>query len=529
MAKKDTSLSLEYILQKQQSEKLSGLSSTVKSQLGNIPPAGSGMPSENNILSELKKINTSLNIGLNKNIVKMTKAIENSTNLLAGFMKGSRKQIPPQTKNDLSQQDIEDKDFKSKELHLLEEIRDTLKIKEKTKKDDGFSWLTALTVAIAAAIAALRTWAKLVKDVVKNIILALTPDSIKALFSKSFDKWVKGLFKDLKLSGKQIADFFKPVSNVFKNIAESKWIKGLMKDFNLAGKQVSSFFEMFKGTFNYINAAFTKAFIKIKTLLKAESFMSLFSGISRVFESLGKIGRVFMKSALIFSRIFKPLGIIFAIFDTITGAIEGYKKEGIMGAISGAIKGFFGDFIFGFFDLIKNGISFVLDKIGLKSISEALDSFSFVDMFKDFVDMVFHPIDTVKKLIENVSNWLSKIEIPGINFSMFGKKFEAGPWKPFSSLASSETPKAEPPSVMAPAIEVKPEQVVAPPAYQANAIYEQSAQNEGASMQQFAAPTNNIVNAPTTITKQTQNNLMKVNIRNQDTTIKDYYRSRFAT
>jgi hypothetical protein len=48
-------------------------------------------------------------------------------------------------------------------------------------------------------------------------------------------------------------------------------------------------------------------------------------------------------------------------------------------------------------------------------------------------------------------------------------------------------------------------------------------------MSPVAAPTNNIVNAPTTITKQTQNNLLKVNVRNQDTSLKDYYRSRFAT
>lgn len=525
MAKKDTSLSLEYILQKQQSEKLSGLSSTVKSQLGNIPPAGSGMPSENNILSELKKINTSLNIGLNKNIVKMTKAIENSTSLLAGFMKGSRKQTPPQTKNDLSQQDIEDKDFKSKELRLLEDIRDALKIKEKTKKETEFPWLTALSIAVAAAVAALRTWAALVKD----IILALTPSKLRAMFSQSFDKWVKGLFKDLKLSGRQIADFFKPVSNVFKNIAESKWIKGLVKDFNLAGKQVSSFFEVFKGTFSYISKAFKDAYRVIKTLVKVESIMSLFSGITKVFEGLGKFAGTFAKFARGFGRIFKPIGIIFAIFDTITGAIEGYAKEGMLGAISGAIKGLFGDFFFGFFDLIKNGISFVLDKIGLDSVSKALDSFSFVDMFKDFVDMIFHPIDTVKKLIENVMQLMSKIEIPAIGFSIFGKNFKAGPWKPLAHWSKNESTKTEPPSVMAPAIEVKPEQVVSPPPAAAEAIYNRSADNEGASMQQFAAPTNNIVNAPTTITKQTQNNLMKVNVRNQDTTIKDYYRSRFAS
>jgi len=525
MAKKDPSLSLEYILQKQQSEKLSGLSSTVRSQLGNIPPFDAPLPAENKILSELKKINTSLNIGLNKNIVKMTKAIENSTSILSGFIKGSRKQAPAQSKNDLSQQDIEDKDFKSKELLLLEEIRDGLLVKEKTMKE-GFSWLKVLAVAAAAAIAALRTWAKLVKD----IISALTPSKLKTMLYKSFEKWWKGLLKDLKLAGKQIGDFFKPVSNVFKNIAESKWVKGLVKDFKLAGKQVGNFFEMFKGTFSYINKTFKNAYRIVKTFIKAESFMSIFSGISRAFESFGKIGRVFIKSARAFGRVFKLVGIFFAVFDTITGAIKGYKKEGIMGAIAGAIKGLIGNFIFGFFDLIKDGISLALNAIGLKAVSKFLDSFSFEDMFKNFVDMVFHPIDTVKKLIENVTEWLSKIEIPGINFSMFGKKFEAGPWKPFASFASNETQKATPPQpVTAPAIEVKPDQVITPAPEAADAVYQQSGDNQEAAMYPFATPSTNIVSAPTTITRQTQNNLMKVNIRNQDSTIKNYYRSRFAS
>jgi hypothetical protein len=522
MAKKDPSLSLEYILQKQESEKLSGLSSTVKSQLGNIPPAGSGMPPENKILSELKKINDSLNVGLNKNILKMTKAIENSTSTLAGFIKGSRKQVPPQTKNDLSQQDIEDKDYKNKELKLLQDIRDGLKVKDK-KKDEGFPWLTALTVAVAAAVAALRTWAKLVKD----IILALTPSKLKAIFAQSFDKWVKGLFKDLKLSGKQIADFFKPISNVFKEIAESKWIKGLIKDFNLAGKQISGFFESFKGTFSYLTNAFKNAFKVIKTLVKVESIMSLFSGIVKVFEGIGKFAGMFAKFARTFGRVFKPIGIIFAIFDTITGAIEGYAKEGMIGAISGAIKGFFGDFVLGFFDLVKDGISFVLDKIGLDSLSKALDSFSFVDIFKNFVDMIFHPIDTIKNIINKITDWMKTIELPALK--VFGKTIIPAR-KLFADEETTEPQQADmPKQIVAPAIEVTPEKVMTPPPTAAEAIYDQSAKNEEAAMYPVAAPTNNIVNAPTTITKQTQNNLLKVNVRNQDTSLKDYYRSRFAT
>lgn len=521
MAKKDPSLSLEYILQKQESEKLSGLSSTVREQIGKMP--SDSMPPENKILSELKKINTSLNVNLNKNIVKMTKAIENSTNTLAGFIKGSRKQVPPQTKNDLSQQDIEDKDYKSKELKLLAEIRDGLKVKEKRKEQPDIStWLKLLVAGLAAAISALKTWAELVRGMAKF----LTPNFLKEKIMGSFKK-IGEVFEDLAKSARtRIGKAFAPVTKFFEEQASRvKKLFTFSKDSGL-GKLI----EGIKNGLNGLTKTFRNAYRIIRVFAKAEAFTSLFSGISKTFAGLSKLGAVFAKALRSFGRIFKPIGIIFALFDTITGAIEGYAKEGIKGAVAGAIKGLIGDFFFGFFDLVKDGISFILDAIGLDSVSKALDSFSFVDMFKSFVDMVFHPIDTVKKLIENTMQWLSKIEIPGINFSLFGKKFEAGPWKPFEGLAGSEPQKAEVPAqVVAPTIEVKPDQVVAPAPAAAEAIYNKSAENEEAGMYPFAQPSTNIVNAPTTITKSTQNNLMKVNIRNSDTSIKDYYRSRFAT
>ena len=87
MAKKDPSLSLEYILKKQEAEKLSGLSSTVREQIGNVPTPSDTISPESKVLSELKKINSNLNVNLNKNILKMTRAIEVNTSALTSFIK----------------------------------------------------------------------------------------------------------------------------------------------------------------------------------------------------------------------------------------------------------------------------------------------------------------------------------------------------------------------------------------------------------------------------------------------------------
>jgi hypothetical protein len=522
MAKKDPSLSLEYILQKQQSEKLSGLSSTVKSQLGNIPPAGSGMPPENKILSELKKINTSLNVGLNKNIVKMTKAIENSTSTLAGFIKGSRKQVPPQTKNDLSQQDIEDKDYKTQELHLLEEIRDTLRIKEKRKEESELpTWLKILGAAVAAAVAALKSWAKLVR----NLVDAFLPEKLKARISESFNKWFKGLLKDFKLAKTQISDFFKPVSDVFKSVADKLKKAFTFKEESYIGKIIKAF----KNGFKYIGDTFNSA---VK-LVRAFSKLNFVSSITEFFGQISKFGKYFAKIGMRFARIFEPLAIIIGVFTTISKTIEGYKTKGIVGGIGGFLKGVVGSIILGFFDLVKDISAWVIGLFGFDKAKAFLNSFSFEKMYDDMIDKIVDSVNnlftSIGDIFRNALKWLSNIEIPSVNFSIFGKKFEAGPWKPLAGFAPDEKPTEAPKAVTAEAIEVKPEQVVTPPATAAEAIYDRSAENEEGAMYPFATPSTNIVNAPTTITKSTQTNLMKVNVRNSDTSIKDYYRSRFAT
>ena len=63
----------------------------------------------------------------------------------------------------------------------------------------------------------------------------------------------------------------------------------------------------------------------------------------------------------------------------------------------------------------------------------------------------------------------------------------------------------------------------------ADRVAAQSSENAIAKAPNNAATSNNIVNAPTTISKQTQNTAVNVPIRDQDHSIRKYYNSRFAT
>ena len=63
----------------------------------------------------------------------------------------------------------------------------------------------------------------------------------------------------------------------------------------------------------------------------------------------------------------------------------------------------------------------------------------------------------------------------------------------------------------------------------ADRVAAQSSENAIAKTPSNAATSNNIVNAPTTISKQTQNTAVNVPVRDQDHSIRKYYNSRFAT
>jgi hypothetical protein len=90
------------------------------------------------------------------------------------------------------------------------------------------------------------------------------------------------------------------------------------------------------------------------------------------------------------------------IYDTIKGAIEGYDTGGILGAIKGGIVGLINSVFLSFFDLIKDGISWILEAVGFKDAAKFLDSFSFQDLFKKLMDSLFSPIETLKKAFEGL-------------------------------------------------------------------------------------------------------------------------------
>jgi hypothetical protein len=290
-------------------------------------------------------------------------------------------------------------------------------------------------------------------------------ESIKSTLDKSLLE-LAGLRKDLKKGGLldmilagaallagSVIGLTKQYIDIFKKV-----FKPLLSLFSSEGKGFASLVDKIKDGWK----AFTGIFIKIGDFLGnnrvikffSESFSKLsawfgdigkvineaFAGISKVFGG-GKEGGFISKIVGFFADIggklkyFFKLGevigkkILFpivTIYDTVMGAIEGYEKDGIFGAIKGAFSGLINSIIGGVLDLLKDGVSWVLNALGFENASKALDSFSFQDLITKVVDGFFNfikgMIDFVIDIFTNPEKALETLKGIGDSMREFGKK-----------------------------------------------------------------------------------------------------------
>lgn len=106
--------------------------------------------------------------------------------------------------------------------------------------------------------------------------------------------------------------------------------------------------------------------------------------------------------AKVFSKLFLPLTIFVTAWDTVKGAIEGYKEEGIIGGIQGAVTGFFNSLIGAPLDLIKSATGWLLNRMGFENAKETLDKFSFQELFASIIDGMFDSVKAVGTFVTDV-------------------------------------------------------------------------------------------------------------------------------
>jgi hypothetical protein len=120
-----------------------------------------------------------------------------------------------------------------------------------------------------------------------------------------------------------------------------------------------------------------------------------------------------------FGAIFAPLRIIFTIFETVKGAIQGFNRYGkdgsifskLVGGVLGGIGGAFKAIVGYPLDLLKSIVAWILGKFGLNNAAEYLKGFSFTKMIGDFFGAIS---DKIVGFFSNITSAFDQGMGPGL-------------------------------------------------------------------------------------------------------------------
>ena len=371
-----------------------------------------------------------------------------------------------------AEQSVEAERARDEQTKLLKKIADGLggdKGKEEKPKKDGPGLggiLTALAVALGGVVGAVKGYVTAIVKMNKFLFGAI--EQAVVFVGKFFPKLKKILFDievtfvlGMEMIKQAFGNFVQKALKVFDNVKDfiggfmtkimnSNFMKSVVGIFTKVVDGVKTFFAPIQDAFKVLEET-------TSPISKAIGFVKdKFGAFAKFFDFLGDqmslFGKIFGAVSKIVSKLAIPLTVIMTIWDVVKGAIEGFEKEGIVGAISGAIKGLISSLITAPIDMLKDAVSWILDIFGFDNASKMLDSFSFDDLMKSFVDAVFHPVETIKAMFEGVLDFFDKLEIPEIGFTIpvIDKKVSIGPFRPFkregtqSSEAKTSGGKAAP-------------------------------------------------------------------------------------
>ena len=190
---------------------------------------------------------------------------------------------------------------------------------------------------------------------------------------------------------------------LFKNFAPGRFLASLVGDLT---KPLDGILGAFAGA---PDGATGKGVTQISKAAKGikTAIATFINPIGKIFTSaftmFAKIGRSF-------GRLFLPLTIVFAIFDTIKGIFTGLDdvKEGeskILSMFLGGLKGLLQGFIGAPLDLLKDGIAWVSKKLFGENnpVTNFLNSFSFTEIIGKIIDIYESVVNTVINFVTGIA------------------------------------------------------------------------------------------------------------------------------
>ena len=194
-------------------------------------------------------------------------------------------------------------------------------------------------------------------------------------FFKSFNK-VKPFGPIKPTLFTKVGNFFKSISDFFKSMKKVPAIGPLQPG------RMAKVMQTMKNFFGSIGRFFSKIMGMGKALVEGGKTASKIAGWA------GKFGKLL-------GKLFLPITILMSAFDFVTGFMDGFKEDGIMGGLEGGLSKLLQGLIGMPLDLLKDGVSWILGKFGMDQAAETLDSFSFSDLIDKMVGGFFDMVDGV--------------------------------------------------------------------------------------------------------------------------------------
>ncbi len=198
--------------------------------------------------------------------------------------------------------------------------------------------------------------------------------------------------------GKTIFSPFQKIGNFLQTIKSS----GLDKVSNLLSKAKPALTAV-KNFLAPVGKFFSTIFGLGKTLISASQSAS---GILKFAAGFGSI----------LGKIFLPITILMSAFDFVTGFMEGYKKDGIIGGLRDGVSKLFANLIGAPLNLLKDGVAWVLKQFGFNESAEELKKFDFK---KIITDIISWPYNKLLEIIDMVKNFDFSKLIPNNKLTRF--------------------------------------------------------------------------------------------------------------
>ena len=239
-----------------------------------------------------------------------------------------------------------------------------------------------------------------------NLIKALIPEGIKTFFSAEgkFGKSITNLTTRIKSAftldmtklpkfnlgiGAKLTSMSTTLTTFF---AENKFFKTIgevatkFKDgLKSVGTKLGSFFNSIKGA------------------------VTTTAGLTAEAGTIGKIMTFARNFGQTLGKLFLPITIVMGAFDLITGFIDGWKESDgdsivskFIDGVGGGLSKLVGNLIGMPLDLLKDGVSWIMGKLGFDSAVEFLDSFSFKDLLMKIVKAPFNLVSDAVDYIVGV-------------------------------------------------------------------------------------------------------------------------------